>query len=132
MKGIQRRVPNKPTMEIYEEDMSDDEDDEGEIVEDEQDFRHKLNLKVRSKSFAEGDARSRLNERFNQNIGKMSSQLKSRLGGGGHNMAPPAAVEAAYDSGDSLERDTGEDLNRDGDTANMVIQVSGGTNQTII
>merc|ERR1712156_1035937 len=54
------------------------------------------------------DARSRLNDRF-----KFSTSLKSRLG---------EREEEQYDSGDSLERDTGADL---GDTTEkMVIQVT--------
>ena len=48
------------------------------------------------------DARSRLNERF-----RMSSGMKSRLGDK-HDADQPED----YDSGDSLERDTGADLGK--------------------
>merc|ERR1719266_2666108 len=112
--SIKRRVANKPQIEVYEEDVEDEAFDEQVVEGDEQvDMRHRLNFKVHGKddeSPSGNDARSRLNERF-----KLSSSLKSRLGDKEH-------VEEQYDSGDSLENDTGADL---GDTTEkMVIQVT--------
>jgi len=113
--SIKRRVANKPQIEVYEEDVEDEAFDEQVVEGEEQvDMRQRLNFKVQGKddeSPSAIDARSRLNERF-----KLSSSLKSRLGD------KEEHVEEQYDSGDSLENDTGADL---GDTTEkMVIQVT--------
>ncbi len=107
-KSLKRKVENPPKrVEIHEEDLDEDE------LERSGDMRQKLNLKVQARSNRpEKDAQSRLSDKFT-----LSKDLRSRLG-------EKQAVEftQSYDSGDSLERDDGADLDIHADK--MLIQVT--------
>ncbi len=112
--GLKRRISNKSTIEVFEEDddeMDADADVQPMSTSNLRDLRMTISTGAGNDSEAPADRR-RLNERF---LGQSERGLRivGRLG--------------RRDSGDSLERDTGEDLRGElerGHASNMLIQVT--------
>ena len=129
--GLKRRVANPTTVEYFEEEVEEEEEHEPLLpisrrLGNKPDSDLRMTIKARMDEDGEGGvggAGKRLNDRF---LGKGRSSIMDRLGDfdAGETRHIRRARE---DSGDSLERDTGEDLRGELDgrhAANMVIQVA--------
>jgi hypothetical protein len=147
LKGIKRRVTNHSRVEIFEEEEDLDEGTQQVQVDQDpppfgrgasrhelDDFGKDLRLTINAKMDDQEESNlfstsgKRLNERFHGKTGRGSilSRLSDphHIGGGGH--LDRLGGRMRRDSGDSLERDNGEDLRAELDgrhAANMVIQV---------
>ncbi len=125
--GLRRRISNPPvSVEVYEEEEEEEEVATKNVKSGgDEDLRMTITNDAAAANAAEDAAaasKKGLNERFHGRAGRgPSTALLSRLGGrltGGR---------GSDDRGDSLERDTGEDLRgelEEGHAANMLIQVT--------
>ena len=108
--GLKRRVSNRARVEIYEEEESEEE---------------QLPPPSLSRSIPEKDLRMTISARMDDGPTEANRRLNERF----HSTSKPSIMSRLSkrrDSGDSLERDTGEDLRAELETrhgANMVIQV---------
>ena len=112
--SIKRQVPNRPRTEIFEEETSEPEIDDSYV-----DAREKLkSIRVKAASF---DTPSNAGRSNIFGSGGKKSNIRDRLG--------PGKSYDGYQSGDSLERDTGADLDPYNNSDKIQIRVTHSDNE---